>query len=54
MRRSLDIEEHEEFIVDRPFAFIILDSINNFVVFVGRYKVPETKQSENIQVHDEL
>lgn len=55
LRRSLEMEEEpEEFIADRPFAFIISQTSSRSVVFAGRFCNPDLVGSQTVKSHDEL
>lgn len=55
LRRSLEMEEEpEEFIADRPFAFIISQTSSRSVVFAGRFCNPDLSGSQLDKSHDEL
>lgn len=55
LRRSLEMEEEpEEFIADRPFAFIISQTSSRSVVFAGRFCNPDLSGSQVDKSHDEL
>lgn len=55
LRRSLEMEEEpEEFIADRPFAFIISQTSSRSVVFAGRFCNPDLAGGQADKSHDEL
>lgn len=55
LRRSLEMEEEpEEFIADRPFAFIISQTSSRSVVFAGRFCNSDLSGSQLDKSHDEL